>query len=116
MLVVQRHERASGKRLSRPQLIGGMHLRAWLVVHHREFCFIEVEHLAKLLRDLKLVAAVLRRKGLLGSNPDQFLRIGLNVTALRHGKAERRCSQDIRDKPKTLSIPRIQEWTGAFLT
>src|SRR6266487_2377352 len=88
MLIVQRHERAPGKWLARlrgrslvvraprryfgaakarQQLISGMHLRGRLVVHHHQFCFVQVEHLAKLFSDLKLVLSVLRREGLLVS-------------------------------------------------
>src|SRR2546425_464590 len=92
-----------------------MHLRASLVVHHHQFCFVQVEHIAKLFGNLKLVSPVPRGEGLLVSNPNKFLRIGLDIAALRNGQAERRCSQDIGDKPKTFPIPRIQVWTGAFL-
>src|SRR3954464_12768927 len=57
-----------------------------LVVHHGHFGFIQVEHLAKFFRDLKLVTPGLRREGLLVSKPDQFLRIGLNVRPSAMGR------------------------------
>ena len=115
MLIVQRYNRTPGKWLAGQQLASRMHLRARLVVHDDQFCFVQVEHLAKLLSDLKLVVPVPRGEGLLVSNPNKFFRIGLEIAALRNGQAERRCSQNIGDKPKTLPIPRIQVWTGAFL-
>src|SRR6266576_2378928 len=92
-----------------------MNLGARLMVDHHQFCFVQIKNFAKLFRYLKLVLPVPRGKGLLVSNPDNFLRIRLDITALRNGQAQRRGSQNIGDKPKTLSIPRIQVWAGPFL-
>src|SRR6266511_3595332 len=91
-----------------------MHLHVRLVIHDDQFCFIQIEHLAKLFSDLKLVASVSRGEGLLVSNPNKFFWVGLDIAALCNGQAERRCSQNIGDKPKALPVPRIQVWTGAF--
>src|SRR5205823_162982 len=115
MLVAQRQERAPGKWLARQQLVSAVHLRAGLVVHHHKFSFVQVEHLAKLFGDLKLILPVLRGEILLVSNPNKFFRIGLDITALRNGKAERRRSQNIGDKAEALPVPRIKVRTGAFL-
>src|SRR5882672_7039714 len=115
MLMVERHERALGKWFARKELARRMHLCARLVVHHHQSCFIQVEHLAKLFSDLKQELPVPRGKGLFVSDPNKFFWIGLDVVALRKGQAERCRSQNIGDKPKTLPIPRVQVWTGAFL-
>src|SRR5687767_7206694 len=107
MLTVQGHDRARGKRFAWKQLVGGMHLSAGLVIHDDEFCFVQIEYFAKLLGKTELEISVARGEGLVISNPDQFLGIGLNVVALGQRQTERRGSENIGDKPKALSIPRI---------
>ena len=115
MLVVERHQRALRKWPARKQLVRGMHFRAWLVVHHHQFCFVQIEHFTQLLGDLKLVVSVARNEGLLVSNPNQLFRIGLDIAALGHRQTERRSSQNICDKLEPFSIPHIHVGTGAFL-
>src|SRR5207237_173620 len=115
MLLAKRRHCAWGKRLGRQQFIGGMHFGARVMVYHHELCVIEVKHLAKLFRDLNLVAPIPCREGLLRADPNQLFWISVGIAALRDGQAEWRCSQNVRDEAEALSVPSVEVWAGAFL-
>ena len=92
MLLVQRHQGARGEWFARQQFIGRMHFDARFVVHNDQFCFVEIEHFAKLFCDLQLKHPLLCEERLLVSDPNQFLWIGLDMTPHGNRQAKRRCA------------------------
>ncbi len=111
--VFQRPQLPGRKRRAGAELVGGVHLRAGGVVHHDQFGFIEVQHLAQFLGDLHHVASVARAEAGLVAQPDVLAGVGGGKHGVGHAQAQRRRAEQVGDETEPLAVPGVQVGAGA---
>src|SRR6266404_6172871 len=111
--MLERHRLRLRKRLARPKLARAVDFCSVLVMDDHQFRFVQIQHLARLCGDLQFILAAQRRESPLIADFHDLERIGIDQMLVAYRQSRWRSAEQISDKSKSRSIPRVKIGTRA---